>query len=272
MRFLFYLLMPALLAPLPLGAVAAAAAAKKKPAAKKPAETVAAAPAEAASPRMSSVVDLGIQNAAAMVPFYEMLHRRRAAAGEGEPLRVLQFGDSHTASDDWAAEVRGRFQQQFGDGGPGFTQAGRPFAGFRRFDSRATMSHNWKSEGLLSRSGDSNYGLGGVSIETSRAHESISLEADGQWVELFYWTQPGGGSFSLEDGETALETISTDGPEGPAYWRKELPGGAASPDADDAERGSGATVRLGGGKARRRDLGDAGHQRRAGVDGGRLER
>ena len=85
-------------------------------------------------PKMAEAVELGIQNAAAMIPFYEMLYRLEQQQGTGEPVRVLHFGDSHTASDDWAGEMRARFQKRFGDGGPGFTQAGRPFAGFRRYD------------------------------------------------------------------------------------------------------------------------------------------
>lgn len=210
-------------------AVAPAAAKKKKPVAKKPAANSAklsaplkAAAAETVQAHMADAVDLGIQNAAAMVPFYEQLYRNQQQPGTGEPLRVLQFGDSHTASDDWPATLRARFQQKFGDGGPGFTQAGRPFAGFRRYDSRNAMSRGWKPDGLQDREGDGLYGIGGVSLHTSREGETITLEAEGQSLEFFYLRQPGGGAFTLQDQDTILDTITTDGEAGPGYYRKEL--------------------------------------------------
>ncbi|MBN9660741.1 MAG: hypothetical protein J0H49_21295 [Acidobacteria bacterium] len=180
---------------------------------------------ESVQAHMAEAVDLGIQNAAAMVPFYEMLYRQQQQPGS-EPLRVLHFGDSHTASDDWAGELRARFQQKFGDGGPGFVQAGRPFAGFRRFDAKATMSRNWKPEGLLAREGDGLYGIAGVSLATARANETITLEAEGQTLEFYYLLQPGGGSFTLADNDVVLDTVSTDGTVGPGFYRKELAAGA----------------------------------------------
>ncbi len=182
--------------------------------------------AESVQARMSDAVELGIQNAAAMVPFYEVLFRLEQHRGSGEPLRILQFGDSHTASDDWPGELRTRFQQKYGDGGPGFTQAGRPFPGFRRFDSRSSMSKGWKTEGLLAREGDGLYGLAGASLSASRAGESITLEAEGQTLEFFYLSQPGGGSFALEDNGVALDTIGTNGGRAPAYYHKELAPGS----------------------------------------------
>lgn len=206
-------------------APAAAPNKKKKAVAKKPATVSApqkAVAAESVQAHMADAVDLGIQNAAAMVPFYEQLYRSQQQPGVGEPLRVLQFGDSHTASDVWPGALRTRFQQKFGDGGPGFTQAGRPFAGFRRFDSRGDMSRGWKADGLQDREGDGLYGIGGVSLHTSREGETLTLEAEGQSFEFYYLRQPGGGSFTLEDQDTVLDTISTDGEASPGYYRKEL--------------------------------------------------
>lgn len=228
--------LPALMAVAPVPAASAKKKAKtstRKTAAKKrstpkPPPVTAEQKAEATETvqtHMAEAVDLGIQNAAAMVPFYELLYRQQQQPG-GEPLRVLHFGDSHTASDDWAGELRARFQQKFGDGGPGFVQAGRPFAGFRRFDARATMSRNWKPEGLLAREGDGLYGIAGVSLATARANETITLEAEGQTLEFYYLQQPGGGSFTLEDNEVVLDTVSTDGTVGPGFYRKELAAGA----------------------------------------------
>lgn len=183
--------------------------------------------AESVESRVRSAPETGIENAAAMVPLYELMYRHEHRMDEGEPLRVLQFGDSHTAADDWPGELRARFQQRFGSGGPGFVQAGRPFAGFRRLDVKSTMSRGWQTLGGV-RGGDGFDGIAGVSLATARAGETISLEAEGEVFEFFYWNQPGGGSFSLEDNGEPLGEIATDGPSAPGYFRKELAPGVHS--------------------------------------------
>lgn len=183
--------------------------------------------AESVQSRVRSAPETGIENAAAMVPLYEQLYRLEHRMDAGEPLRVLQFGDSHTAADDWPGELRARFQQRFGSGGPGFVQAGRPFAGFRRLDVKSSMSRGWQTLGGV-RVGDGFDGIAGVSLASSRAGEIITLEAEGEVLELFYWNQPGGGSFSLEDNGAPLGEVSTDGLAGPGYFRKELAPGIHS--------------------------------------------
>ncbi|MBI5282987.1 MAG: hypothetical protein HY858_14980 [Candidatus Solibacter usitatus] len=207
-------------------AMSGVAPAAKRPAAKKAAPVQRVSPEQRAAvqAQMTDAVDLGIQNAAAMVPFYEMLYRRQQQGGT-EPLRVLQFGDSHSASDDWPGELRLRFQQKFGDGGAGFVQAGRPFAGFRRLEAKGTMSRGWKAEGLLAREGDGLYGLGGVSVATQHAGETVTLEAEGETLEIYYLRQPGGGTFVVEDNDAVLETVRTEGEAGPGYYRRELAAG-----------------------------------------------
>ena len=67
-----------------------------------------------------------IENVAALVPFYEQLYRLEHGLLT-EPLHIIQYGDSHTASDDWANSVREQFQSRFGVGGAGYSLAGRPF-------------------------------------------------------------------------------------------------------------------------------------------------
>lgn len=175
--------------------------------------------------RVKTAPETGIENAAAMVPLYELMYRQENHVENGQPLRVLQFGDSHTAADDWPGQLRARFQQRFGSGGPGFVQAGRPYAGFRRLDVKSAMSRGWQTLGGV-RGGDGFDGIAGVSLATAKAGETLSLEAKGEVLEFFYWNQPGGGSFALEDNGAPLGEISTDGPAGPGYFRKELAAGA----------------------------------------------
>lgn len=50
-------------------------------------------------------------------PFFEKL--RRLERGERMPVRILFFGDSIISGDNLTSQLRRRFQQRFGDGGPG---------------------------------------------------------------------------------------------------------------------------------------------------------
>jgi len=156
-----------------------------------------------------------LDGAGALVPFFEQVSHPQ---GNGS-LHILHYGDSHTASDDWADAMRQAFQRKFGAGGPGFTLAGHPFAGYRRFDITGSNSRGWYTDGLVGRTGDGIYGLGGVSLTTASANETITMTAECQQVELHYLRQPGGGSLEFDVDGVATETIDTDGPLAPGFFQ-----------------------------------------------------
>jgi lysophospholipase L1-like esterase len=158
------------------------------------------------------------------VPFYEQLYRSQE--GAAEPLRILHYGDSHTASDDWVNAIRVPMQKKFGAGGPGFIHPGRPFLGYRRYDAKSTATAGWKTIGLLNHSnGDGMYGLSGVAIETDKAGQAITVQAEGSLLAVSYLRQPGGGRLQLlVDGvESAL--IDTNDGAGPGYYQQAVPEG-----------------------------------------------
>jgi len=161
-----------------------------------------------------------IENAAALIPFFERLYR--AEREGGEPVRIVHYGDSHTASDEWTGRLRALFQSRFGDGGAGFSLAGYPFRGHRRYGLRGSMTRGWTVHGLLDRAGDSIYGLGNAAISTARRGEIASLDLTGtagvQRVELFFYRQPGGGWVQVLEEGRPVEAFSTDGPAGPGYF------------------------------------------------------
>jgi len=179
-----------------------------------------AASAEAVKTHVESALEFGFQNPAALIPFYEVLYRHKQ--GDPGPVRILHFGDSHTASDDWPGVLRGRFQNEFGIGGPGFVQAGRPFQSFRRLDTKATMSRGWEPAGLLAREGDGLYGLSGVSLRAQGQGETLTLEAEGEFLQVFYYRQPGGGAMSLTIDGAEVDTISTAGEAGAGFYEKRV--------------------------------------------------
>ena len=190
-----------------------AAATGKKPVRKRHrAAVVSVAPAvrgaalRAISERSSQPTGV-LESAGALVPFFEQL----AHPVEGMSLHILQYGDSHTASDDWPNALREDFQAKFGTGGPGYTLAGHPFLGYRRFDSHGANSRGWHTEGTMGHKGDGIDGLGGVSLTSDSAGDTVTLTAECQQLELHYLRQPGGGQLEFSVDGSPAETIDTNG-------------------------------------------------------------
>jgi len=168
--------------------------------------------------------DIPVENPAALIPFFEQLYRHQQGQVPG-PVRILHYGDSHTAADEWTGEMRTRLQEKFGDGGSGYSFAGRPWNGYRREDVRSGSTSGWHTDGLVGRSGDGVYGLGGISMSVRTPKEGVYVEADASDFELYYYQQPGGGSLQLYDNGTPLEQVSTEGEPSPAYYHLEaMPG------------------------------------------------
>ena len=181
---------------------------KKRPPAAAPISAVQRQAARDEIEAKMAAVTTGIENPAALASYFASL---RAA----DPVHILQFGDSHTASDDWVNALRIAAQAKYGDGGPGFVQAGHPYRGYRRFDAAGTNSAGWKTEGTMQAHGDPNQGLSGISISTSLPNQTVTLSAEGESLNIFYLQQPGGGEVELIiDGEKA-GAFSTDGDLGP---------------------------------------------------------
>ena len=183
---------------------------------------------------------LPMENAAALVPFFEQLYRQQHGELAG-PLRALHYGDSHVAADEWTGDIRERLQQTFGDGGSGYSLAGRPWNTYRRLDVKSGSTRGWHSDGLVGRSGDGIYGLGGVSMTASSPRQSVYLVAEGQQFELYYLQQPGGGAIQIYDNGTPVERISTGGESAPSYFHYDAEPGAHRLQAETLDR---APVRL----------------------------
>ena len=179
---------------------------------------------EAVYKNVANAAEIPVENPAALIPFFEQLYRHQQGQMPG-PVRILHYGDSHTAADEWTGEMRTRLQEKFGDGGSGYSFAGRPYNGYRREDVRSGSTSGWHTDGLVGRAGDGVYGLGGISMSVRTPKEGIYVEADASDFELFYYQQPGGGSLQLYDNGVAVERISTDGEPSPAYYHLEaMPG------------------------------------------------
>src|SRR6266851_222000 len=152
---------------------------------------------------------LGIENPHALRPFFDQLHQLEADPN-AQLVRVIQFGDSHTAGDSFTGALRTLFQQKFGDGGAGFQFAGYPFAGYHIHGTRRAQSTGWMALGThLKDIGDGMVGMGGVSLSTDAAGNWVSLDADATSLQVQYLIQPNGGSIEIRDNDTLIATVST---------------------------------------------------------------
>lgn len=199
-----------------------AAAAKKKPVrrAVPAAPRVSAAMKAAAQQRVENYLagsaTAGFEQPGALVPVFEQMFRLGSG---GSALHLLHFGDSHTAADSWTGRLRDLLKERFGDGGSGFSLAGTPFKGYRRFDARGGTTPGWQTEGLRSANGDGYFGLGGVSITSTHAGNSVFLEAACDHLEIQYLQQPGGGDLGLYENGQLLDEFTTSGDLAPGTVR-----------------------------------------------------
>jgi len=146
-----------------------------------------------------------MENVAGLDSFFRSLTQIKSGR-RIEPVRVMHYGDSHTAADILTAEIRRSFQRDFGDGGAGYISARNPFSTRRRGVETGTSS-GWVMDGVgSSGTNDGIYGLSGFSISTSRAGESAWLETVCNHFEIYYLRQPGGGTIDiLVDGVSVLD-------------------------------------------------------------------
>ena len=160
----------------------------------------------------------------ALVPIFEQLYRLAAGLSH-DAVHMIHYGDSHTAADEWTGALREAFKEKFGDGGSGFSLAGSPFKGYRRFDAPGGGTSLWQADGFRSAGPDGLLGLGGFSITAERPGQSVYLDTECDFLEVHYLQQPDGGSLALYDSDQFLEEIRTAGELGPGFVRYQVPPG-----------------------------------------------
>jgi lysophospholipase L1-like esterase len=132
-------------------------------------------------------------------------------------VRIVQLGDSHTASDYGTRVARAALAARFGDGGRGFIPLGRPYK--RLFQEGESMARGVafapdEAASLRQRAD----GLGGfcgptgVAMDARVAGASMSSElaASADRFEIAYLAQPDGGGFDLYVDGRRVEHVATD--------------------------------------------------------------
>lgn len=129
----------------------------------------AAALLSAASPKRKPkppAASARIVNPEALAPF-------AAALKENRVVRVLHFGDSHTAADFWTGRLRARLQARYGDAGPGLLMPGRPWRGYPHEGVRIVAGRTWEAASL--KSGEGRVGLAGAALVPTPG-EALAVE------------------------------------------------------------------------------------------------
>jgi hypothetical protein len=104
-----------------------------------------------------------IVNLQALEPFLQAL-RALETPGTDQVVRVLQFGDSHTAADYWSGQLRRRLQARFGNAGPGHVQGGKPWRGYAHEGVRLGAGPGWTARSLRAADCDGLVGLAGAAL------------------------------------------------------------------------------------------------------------
>lgn len=124
-------------------------------------------------------------------------------------VRILHYGDSHTAADFLPSTIRRELQTRFGDGGRGFVYLGTPWRSFAPMDVETASRGRWKTLRIYSAKDptelDGWYGLGGIAVESSYGRGWVAMGTSrgsrfgdkASHIEIFYLKQPGGGSFAV---------------------------------------------------------------------------
>ncbi|MBN2716827.1 MAG: hypothetical protein JXX14_13330 [Deltaproteobacteria bacterium] len=156
-----------------------------------------------------------------MAAFFDAL--QALEQGKRDKVRILHYGDSHTAADFLTTTVRRALQTRFGDGGRGFILLGKPWRSYRPKDIEVSATGDWEAERILIAADpatlDGYYGLAGITTATVTPLARSFVETNpekgfGKTVslfDLFYMVQPDGGHLKVFVDGAQRGTVDTGG-------------------------------------------------------------
>ena len=151
---------------------------------------------------LRDVTEGHLEHPARLASLFERLQALEAHQAQAV-VRVVQFGDSHTASDYGTSVARARLARRFGDGGRGFIPMGQPYR--RLFQAGELVSRGVGFEPIAAASAKSGappdgfFGPTGIAMDGRAAGAFLGseLSASADRLEIAYLAQPGGGSFDV---------------------------------------------------------------------------
>lgn len=144
---------------------------------------------------------------------------QKTAQGEkGAITRIAHYGDSFIVGDQITRTIRSLFQKRYGDGGPGFILAGRPWNYYRRYGVKNGATSGWKTYRSISGGpADRIFGYGGVTFQTSQSRRRVWFNTSqndqgvvkASSIDIHYLAQPNGGDLEVLVDDEHILTIST---------------------------------------------------------------
>lgn len=144
-----------------------------------------------------------------------------------DDVRIMQYGDSHTASDVGVSAFRHALQARFGDGGRGFVALGRPWKTYSQSGVHNGMEDGFAPTRTPGHKGvsvppaiEGHFGPLGIALVVGkqRARAWSEVAAPASRVELAFAEQPAGGSFDVFVDGTRTGHVSTQGPSVKSGW------------------------------------------------------
>lgn len=143
-----------------------------------------------------------------------------------DDVHILQYGDSHTASDLGVAVFRRALQARFGDGGRGFVSVGKPWKSYVQDGVRGGMTKEFEATKVKFHKDktftgiDGCYGLLGIGIAASKAggRAWTDIAARSSHIELDYGKDPRGGSFDVFIDGARAGRVATQAPLAGTGW------------------------------------------------------
>jgi lysophospholipase L1-like esterase len=209
----FLILAPILLSALLFGEAAA-------PAKKKTTRRKRTPPAKVALKPLPSLDPVPIEAPGdSLAPFFQTLaklEQESAASPEPRVVRILHFGDSHVAGDNWTGYLRKAFQNRFGDAGPGLVLPGAAFKGYRHIGAKSAHERGWEGVTLRAPTNDGLIGLPGAilhGVPRGLAHASARVTSSFSAFEL-----------QLVDatGETSCVSLAVDGSDSVSPFEEQI--------------------------------------------------
>lgn len=155
-----------------------------------------------------------LEHPARLAALFERLHALDTHQAASD-VRILQLGDSHTASDYGSSVTRARLARRFGDGGRGFIPMGPPYR--RLFQAGELVGRGIGFDAVeaasprLHDAPDGFFGPTGIGMDTRAAAATLGseLSASADRFEIAYLAQPDGGSFDVYvDGQNRGRVIT----------------------------------------------------------------
>jgi len=147
-----------------------------------------------------------------------------APATKKADVRILQIGDSHTAADFFTGEARRILQARFGNGGPGYVEAGRPHKGILNSAVKVSASDGWSYSSLQKSDDPQSFGISGFNATAERDGETLTFVSETPIsvypVEIDVTVGPGQGAIEvrIDDNEPVRHSLAAARRERTVFW------------------------------------------------------